>query len=523
MIKILIVDDEMLERDALRHILHKGMGVTLQIEEAQNGRESLEIYEHFLPDLIFMDIKMPGINGLEAARLMREQSSQVKIVFLTAFHEFEYAHEAIKIGVQDYLIKPSTEDQILTITTKLIQEIETQKVQQFKSRGVEQRLSAMSQLLEQEFLTQLCFHTMAPHTFETYLDLLSIQQNKSSWYGLMSLDLDYDSYPIPVTSDLHKANLTKRCTFLATQRFTPVCDRIFTLHTTDKPIFLLLFNQSQSKAPDQILSLLQPLIADTVQRIRSELHLSITLQVGEMFQELARAKHYLPGFSQPPTLASAVDYHDNLLSQEQALRLSLLRHDRENYEIVIADLNRWILDQSQEFSKTKKTILELATVLNHFYLSRLCCGGERISEIELEQAQIPETLYIALQRFLNHLFEQFDHQSEDSQSKTQLAPLLKHVQTHYNQDISLDQAADLCNLSLFHFTKVFKRVMGTTFVDYLTTLRMDHAIALFESTNMNVSEVSQALGYQDQGYFSKVFKKHTGINPTDYRRKIFLT
>jgi two-component system response regulator YesN len=121
------------------------------------------------------------------------------------------------------------------------------------------------------------------------------------------------------------------------------------------------------------------------------------------------------------------------------------------------------------------------------------------------------------------LFDQFDHQSEDSQAKTQLAPLLKHVQNHYDQDISLDQAAELCNVSLFHFTKVFKRVMGTTFVDYLTTLRMDHAIALFESTSMNVSEVSQAVGYQDQGYFSKVFKKHTGINPTDYRRKIFQT
>ena len=118
MFKLLIADDEQLEREALRFIISKSIDSIIDIEEAVNGREAIAKVQASHPDIIILDINMPGINGIEAAWKIREKDKSVCIIFLTAFHQFDYAHEAIKVGVEDYIVKPSSET--ATSTPKLI-------------------------------------------------------------------------------------------------------------------------------------------------------------------------------------------------------------------------------------------------------------------------------------------------------------------------------------------------------------------------------------------------------------------
>ncbi|NRK74185.1 response regulator, partial [Salmonella enterica subsp. enterica serovar Typhi] len=122
MIKLLIVDDEQIERDGMEAIIKKGFPDT-KIMQAKNGKMAIELAETFRPDLILMDIKMPGINGLEAMERITASNSMVRFIMVTAFDTFEYMRRSIKLGVKDYILKPSRASEIITTVGKVFQQI----------------------------------------------------------------------------------------------------------------------------------------------------------------------------------------------------------------------------------------------------------------------------------------------------------------------------------------------------------------------------------------------------------------
>ena len=106
MYRVLIADDEMIERTILYRTIHKNLKDRCEIFQAENGREALEIYEREKTQIVILDIEMPGINGIEAAERIREKDRDTNIIFLTAYDEFSYAKKAITVRALDYLLKP---------------------------------------------------------------------------------------------------------------------------------------------------------------------------------------------------------------------------------------------------------------------------------------------------------------------------------------------------------------------------------------------------------------------------------
>lgn len=115
MYRVLIADDEMIERAVLYKTLHKNLGDQCAIFQAENGREALRIYEQEKIQIAILDIEMPGINGIEAAERIREKDKDCCIIFLTAFDEFSYAKKAIMIRALDYLLKPYDEQELMLV------------------------------------------------------------------------------------------------------------------------------------------------------------------------------------------------------------------------------------------------------------------------------------------------------------------------------------------------------------------------------------------------------------------------
>ena len=114
MYRILIADDEDIERRVLRRKLERNFGDSCEILEALNGREVLNLYREKAPHILILDIEMPGITGLEAAERIRQKDRACSIIFLTAFDEFSYARKAITVGALDYLLKPCAEKELLS-------------------------------------------------------------------------------------------------------------------------------------------------------------------------------------------------------------------------------------------------------------------------------------------------------------------------------------------------------------------------------------------------------------------------
>lgn len=127
MYRILIADDERIERLVLYKTLHEHMADLCEIYQAENGREALEMFAEKQIQIAILDIEMPGINGIEAAEKMRAGDPNCCIIFLTAYDEFSYAKKAITVKAQDYLLKPYDEEELLTVLEEAIHQIEKNK------------------------------------------------------------------------------------------------------------------------------------------------------------------------------------------------------------------------------------------------------------------------------------------------------------------------------------------------------------------------------------------------------------
>ena len=115
MIRILIADDEPMEREMLQEMVQKQLGTELDIRLAESGRRAVDEALLFDAELILMDIEMPGMNGLEAARQILNKKPECKVIFITAYSLFSYAHEAVKMGACDYILKPVNPEEVVSI------------------------------------------------------------------------------------------------------------------------------------------------------------------------------------------------------------------------------------------------------------------------------------------------------------------------------------------------------------------------------------------------------------------------
>lgn len=133
MVKILIVDDEGYEREILADILAKHFAGEAQLRLAENGRQALDMAALWGAELILMDIEMPGIGGIEAAKQIVTQRPESKIIFVTAYSLFTYAREAVKLGASDYILKPVVSEDVVQAVRRAIDQLETQR--QLKKNG----------------------------------------------------------------------------------------------------------------------------------------------------------------------------------------------------------------------------------------------------------------------------------------------------------------------------------------------------------------------------------------------------
>ena len=148
--KILIADDEVIERTVLEKKLKKYYSDTCKILVAQNGRQALEIFEQDHPQIVILDIEMPGINGLEAAKEIRKKSRSCSIIFLTAFDEFSYAKAAISVHALDYLLKPCDERELINSVDEAIRLSRVSRPEPSAEESAAQHRSSESRTSEEQ-------------------------------------------------------------------------------------------------------------------------------------------------------------------------------------------------------------------------------------------------------------------------------------------------------------------------------------------------------------------------------------
>lgn len=140
MYKLLIADDEMLERQVLRLIISTKLKEVEIVGEAENGRKAIQLVHQFSPDIIIMDIKMPGIDGIEVLKLIKNQHPHIKVIMLSAFDKFEYARQVMQQGVKEYLLKPARKDELVAAVERVLSELKMERQEKEEQESLRKKL-----------------------------------------------------------------------------------------------------------------------------------------------------------------------------------------------------------------------------------------------------------------------------------------------------------------------------------------------------------------------------------------------
>lgn len=164
--KILVADDELYERTAIARLLADTFGSGVEVRMAENGQRAVEIASLWRCGLAFLDIEMPGLNGLEAAKRIREQNPACRIVFLTAYGEFEYAQTALRLGAQDYLLKPAEDEEIIEIVNRVraldsAEKPPAAEPQEPEATRVEQVMGFVKGYLTENYMNEISMNQLA--------------------------------------------------------------------------------------------------------------------------------------------------------------------------------------------------------------------------------------------------------------------------------------------------------------------------------------------------------------------------
>jgi two-component system response regulator YesN len=420
--RLLIADDEALEREGLELIIKKGLPGLFEIFHAKNGREAIEHVEEYKPDIVLMDIKMPGIDGLEALKKIHQTHSNTKMVLVTAYDYFSYAKEAVSIGVKDYILKPAKREQVIDILKQLIAQLNQEKEERRESLMMQEKLSELLPLVESEMAMMLMVDQVQEINLKRLAEILNFKIEKG--------------YAIVIAFSLEPISSEKKRIYEGIKNFMkashscivgPIIGNQMVIFTKadriEQPYSGRIHAIERAEKLDEFI----------VERFG----LTVSLGIGSIQKELEGLRR---------------SYHEAELALAQKNVNVNVRH----YEDILLNPQLDGFSIKEELVKGNKTLIEHAEA---FILEK------------------------------------------------------------YHEDISLEQTAEHVNLSSYYFSKTFKNEHGKTFIDYLTDIRIQKAKELMEETNLSLKEICYEVGYKDPNYFSRVFKKVTGITPTDYRQK----
>ena len=518
--KVFFVEDEVVTREGIRdNVDWKANGFEF-CGEAPDGEMALPLLRTTQPDVLITDIKMPFMDGLQLCKIVREHTPGMKIIILSGHDEFDYAQEAIKLGVTEYLLKPVTVQDLHQTLRKVADQLDTERKAQENLKKLQEQVAENQASLRERLLLRLVVGAVSSTE--------AIEKGQ-----LLGLDLIARCYLVLIL----KTELSDRPDHFDYAEYEQIQQRVASCVAHNPDIFLLkkdwqefvLVMKGNTPAYlDEEKDLITARIQQTLQGTRYQL----TTGVGAQKQRIADIyQSFIEALVSIQTVADA----GNVRSNPPVDKAELLKIDR----VAVEDyLRRGVKGDFDEFFDAYirplgETALKSYLIKNYIFVDVIVATAKLVKEWGGDIDQVVPALnaietILANVKTIENLREQaakilFSALAfRDAQTRNQHAKLIQqardYIASHYmNPDLSLNEVAAQVNLSPSHFSVVFAQETDQTFKDYLTEVRLQKAKALLRSTAFKATYIACLVGYNDPHYFSFVFKKNTGYSPTEFR------
>ncbi len=494
MYQVMIVDDEEPVLDSFAYILKKDVSAFELCGKARSGTEAVSMIQNLAPDLVFMDIQMPGIDGIEAIRQIRPQFPNTVFILATAYERFDIAQKAIPLGVFSYLLKPISRKTFLEELRKVKNHLDQLKNKDQRDLDDVQLLYETKKEKKNHFLRSLMWRDPDDNEWKGFLQLFHISCDRGSLYLIESVgDISEDMKITLYESVTEKIQYKYKCfgTFIAGR-------------------MLMLFPEEQSLNNldyhlQNILNKLSPysfVLGHGGVYPLSSLHASFS----EAFQPFAIAERKEESYSAER-------------ERMQSICNNMLKIDDSGTQNLFEDY--WIqVFNSFSFSVAQGKMVALFTRL----LSKL--DNHVLTVLDLNMDPAEEIMVLKSveewQQWSSNIIKRLQEVNKVSDKQSYPRPLiaaLSYIRENYQKPLQLSLIADEYGITGSYLSRLFKEHLGTTFIDYINRFRLNKAVILLETKKYSIKEITYIVGDQDPNYFSRIFRRHMGISPSDLEKE----
>ena len=546
MVKVYLVEDEIIIRQSIKNSIDWEKEGYEFIGDASDGELALPVILKEKPDILITDIRMPFMDGLELSRMVKAELPDIKLVILSGYDDFEYAKQAIKIGVAEYLLKPVSSAVLLEHLSEIAEKVRDEREDLALKKVYYQEMQENEELIKMKFLGELIsgklsladamekgkrFHMNLSGPFYRIILFKFIQEDHVQAEQSEALAGAYEAaggYVDRFRDVFRFQRGVEGWAFL----LTSVEEEL----ETQKKAFVE--GLKAEIAPFDTLTWFGG-IGSGVARIR-ELRYS--------FREADKA--FAGRFVQEPNQIISVEQL-NFEQQDNEFDANIFGEINQFNQIITRFLSNGSLEEVESFVGALFTeisedhfrslmirqyiIMDIyATVLTFCKKLRKDAGvegevygqwegireNEKILKLAVTTAESVDDIKDYIGTLLDHAIELRNTVSGRRYSEIIQTAKARIEQDYMSEDISLNSvAAEVC-MSPSYFSSVFSKEMGKTFIEYLTEVRMEKAKQYLACSSMKTSEISYEVGYKDPHYFSYLFKKTQECTPREFRARV---
>ena len=562
MIKVFLVEDEYAIREGIKKSVDWEKNGFELVGEAGDGEMAFPKILKTKPDILITDIRMPFMDGLELATLVKKELSDIKIVVLSGYDDFNYAKQAISIGVEEYILKPVSGENLLKELGKIAESIRAHRQEEQAREKYLQDMEEIRALERQKFIHdmidgKISMQESLEQGRELGIDITATYYSIVLFQAFLKNreDSDINSYS-GVNEEILRRIKEEYADLKNVYLYEQVGDVLCFLEKSDT---LEEMDENVNRGIGIITNIMSE-FSDWIYFISSGKPVERIRDVNNSYRDASRrfADRYMLDES------CIILGNDDMPQRQKKFRETIEAEkkdsakdmDFDNIDIRKLDISG--IDFKMLSQKTilhflrSGTLSEVGDLVNEYFnsigedamgsimfrqyilmesllsgltfLDSMGVGRDKASEIlgdlkdPIKYVETLDSSRDYIRMLLNKMIE-YRNQVSDKKYLEIIEKAKKFIQDEYrNEDMSLQLVASNVNVSSNHFSAIFRKETGETFIDYLTRVRMENAKELLACTSMKTSEIGFEVGYRDPHYFSYIFKKTTGMSPKEYRR-----
>lgn len=537
-IKVFLVEDEMVIRRGIKNSIDWEKEGYIFCGEASDGELAYPMIIKEKPDILITDIRMPFMDGLELCKLVKKELPNIKILILSGYDEFDYAKEAIRLGVTEYLLKPISSGKLLEALNGVSESIRREKEDKDLVRKYMEEMRENTEHEKQKFFEQMIAGNLsmadALETGKKY------EMNLSA--GMYNLLL----FRFTLGKENRKSGELLGEAEYAIEKLTERLEYVFEFQCGVEGWAFLLMADNEEQMSERVKELSKDL--EEIMK-----NYSTIAYFGGIGQPVARLRELEESFREAErALAARFTMELNRIISVEDIRMAQNVDTLDDIEITSFGeiektrtmlekfLNNGAEDEIDEFvdvyinelpeENLKSVLMRQYIIMDAYIVMMSFC--EKIEGIEGEMQAQSEELKNSMKtiqtleeikNYIRMLLKKIIG-VRDTISGRRYSDIIEIAKdqirkTYMSDEISLNTIAAEVGMSPSYFSSIFSKEMGKTFVEYLTEIRMDRAKELLMCSSMKTSEIGYEVGYKDPHYFSYIFKKTQNCTPKEFRAR----